>query len=167
MKPVPSLALGFATAFAAAAGAVWLRSVLFPWPAEEASGGMAAFSDLLLFAGVLSLAAVVPTIRLLRLLSDCAAFWAVWSSVAVVVTLTGLVASAAYLAPGQIRIRPFPMIQTLAPLRLLGAAPLAIGFVLSAFLTPHRRAKVIFAGCAGIEIASFAAALAELILSRG
>lgn len=167
MKAAASVILGFAASVAVATAAVWLRAFLFPLPTAEASGGMAAFGDFLLFVGVFSLSAIFPTALLLRRLQGSSAFWIVWSSVALVLTVTGLVAGAAYFAPSLMRSRQHPMIHMLAPLRVIGAVPLVIGFMLSALLAPQRGTKKIFLGCAGVEFVTFAMALLKMVISRG
>ena len=166
MKAAASVILGYVASIAIATVAVWLRAFLFPLPPAEASGGMAAFGDFLLFVGVFSLSAIVPTALLLRILQGSPAFWIVWSSVAVFLTATGLVAGAAYLAPSLMGSQQFPMIHMLAPLRVLGTVPLVIGFILSALLAPQRGTKKIFLGCIGVEFVTFTAALLKLVLSR-
>lgn len=166
MKASATVILGLVASVGVAMAAVWLRAYLFPLPPAEASGGMAAFGDFLLFVGVFSLAAIVPTALLFRMLQSSPAFWIVWSSVAALLTATGLVAGVAYVTPSLIRAQQFQMIHTIAPLRVLGAVPLAIGFILSAVLAPQRGTKKIFLGCAGVEFVTTVAALLKLVLSR-
>jgi len=166
MKAVPSIILGFAASIVVAASVVWLRALVFPLPQVEASGGMAAFGDFLLFGGVFSLFAIIPTIRLLRTLEGCPSFWKTWSSIAMLITATGLIAGIAYLAPSNTHSQQLQMINVLSPLRLLGAVPLAIGFILSALHTPQSTTKKIFLGCAGMEVVTVAAAFLKVLVSR-
>lgn len=165
MKAATSIALGFVVAFFVAAGVVWLHNLLFPLPPAEASGGMAAFGDLVLFAGVFTLGSFIPTIWLLRILRGVPAFWAVWTIGAVFLVLTGIVSGLMYVVPGLAGAHRFPVIYSLAPLRILGAVPLAIGFALSGNLAPLETNRKILFGCAGAESIIFAAAALKLALS--
>jgi hypothetical protein len=166
MKAATQIALGFMVAFFVATGIVWLHHLVFPLPPEEASGGMAAFGDLVLFAGVFTLAAIIPTIGLLRLLNGVRAFWSVWTIVAVLLVLTGIVSGFMYVLPSLTGAHHFPVIYSLAPLRILSAAPLAIGFALSGALAPPGTNRKVLLGCAGAEIIVFAAAALKMVLSN-
>jgi hypothetical protein len=165
MKAVPTVVLGFAASGALAASVVWLRALAFPLPSAEASGGMAVFGDLLLFGGAFSLFAIIPTVGLLRALEASPTFWKVWSSVAALITATGLMAGVVYLAPSNTLPQQLHMINVLSPLRLLGAVPLAIGFILSALHAPESAIKKVFLSCAGIECVALAAAFVKLLVS--
>lgn len=167
LKAVPSAIFGYVASIVIAGVVVWLRAFLFPLPQAEASGGMAAFADFLLFGAAFSIFAIIPTIRLLRTQTASPTFWRAWSSVAVVITVTGLIAGIAYLAPNHLQPAYLQMVGVLSPLRILGAVPLAAGFMLSAIHAPQGATRKIFLGCAGIEVITLTVALLKLVGSRG
>jgi hypothetical protein len=64
MKPVLKVAIvasGYVLAFLMAAGAVALHAALTRESGAQASGGMSAFGDLVLFVAVFGAVALVPT----------------------------------------------------------------------------------------------------------
>lgn len=167
MKAATSIALGFMTAFCVAAAVVWLRNRLFTLAPADASSGMAAFGDLVLFGGVLILGSAVPAVWLLQSLRGVRGFWPVWTAVAVFLALTGLISGFLYVTPNFTGAHHFPAIHSLAPLRILSAVPLAIGFALSGALAPLQTSRIVLFGCAAAEGIILAAAALKWVLSNG
>lgn len=165
MKTAASIIFGFVLALVVAAAAVWLHTALSSLPPEEASGGMAAFGDLVLFIGVFCIFAVMPTLRLLKLLQGCRAFWWVWGCVAALVSATGAVAGLVYLAPDLTHAQQFPLIASLAPLRILATLPLVVAFALSGVFAPLGWNRKTLVGCASVEGIVFAAAAVKLLIA--
>lgn len=164
MKIALSIATGYLLAAILATAGVWLYHSLATLDPAEASGGMAAFGDLVLFMALFSLAALLPTAKILRLLRGSQAFWTGWSSLSLLVTATGVFMSALILAPGLVRAGAFPTLDMLAPLRVLIAAPLAMIFALSALVAPGVRAKWVFLICTGIELIGFTSVMLKWTL---
>lgn len=164
MKTALSIASGYLLAAILATAGVWLYHSLATLDPAEASGGMAAFGDLVLFMALFSLAALLPTAKILRLLRGCQAFWTGWSSLSLLVTATGVFMSALILAPGLVRAGAFPTLYMLAPLRVLIAAPLAMIFTLSALVAPGVRARWVLLICTGIELIGFTAVILKWFL---
>lgn len=165
MKTAASIIFGFVLALGVAAAAVWLHTALSSLPPEEASGGMAAFGDLVLFVGVFCIFAVVPSFRLLKLLQGCRAFWWAWGSVAALISVTGVVAGLVYLAPDFTHAQQFPLIASLAPLRILATLPLVVAFALSGLFAPQRWTRKLLVGCASAEAIVFAVAAVKLLVA--
>jgi hypothetical protein len=147
MKPVTKIGVvvgGYIAALLLAAVAVALRVAVTSGPNAQASGGMYAFGDLLLFLGVFGVAGLVPTGAALYFLRPCRPFWDVVSGLGMVVALTGVGAAVIY-AFGRPAAAPSPLAPwaALAVLRLLAAPILAlvflVGAALSAFRVPRRR----------------------------
>ena len=165
MRHLASIAVGFALAAALGIGAVWLHAALFPLPPAEASGGMAAFGDFILFVGVFTVAAIFPTIRLLKLLHGSPLFWSACSVAAVLVTMTGIVAGATYLLPGLRNQEELAAVLMFAPLRILGAFPLSIASALAGVVAPRKTESKILLGCASLEALIFIAAIFRIVVS--
>lgn len=96
---------GYAAAILAAWGATTLRAALTRGPDAQASAGMFAFGDALLFFGVLLLLALVPTVLALRWLRPVPWFWGGLALLALALAASDVVA-AAWLELD--RMRPYP-----------------------------------------------------------
>jgi hypothetical protein len=84
MKPLgkaASVAGGYLTAFLIAVAAVAIHVALTNGPIQQASSGMYAFGDLLLFFGVFAVLALVPTAAALFFFRRYRHFWTVVVSV--------------------------------------------------------------------------------------
>ncbi|MGE3743646.1 MAG: hypothetical protein AB7I59_29580 [Geminicoccaceae bacterium] len=164
MKAAQKVAVGYAVAAALGVAAVWLHGVLSRLPEPEATGGMAAFGDLVLFLAVFSVAAVPPTVMIMRHLAGIAAFWVVWACTGVFVALSGLVASAFIVLPELSRASHYPNVAMAAPLRILAGGPMFLAFALSAFFSPAGRCRAVFLGCAAVELVGSGAAIGKWAL---
>lgn len=121
-------------------------------PAADASSGMMAFGDALLFLGTFGLAALVPTGAALWALRDRPKFWDVAAGLALVAAATGLAALAAYLAArGAGASQVALMWGAFAVLRVLAAPFLAGLFFMAGVFAPRRRARLGLLVAAGLE----------------
>jgi len=141
---------GYVAAFAAAWAALEVRLWLTDTPDAQASGGMYAFGDAMLFLGMFGLGSLIPTGALLILFRASRALWAAVAALALAVAATGLVAVAFYatlrLAPSMIAGSAFELWAGLSPLRLLPAPLIFIALALAAAIAPPslaRRALVV------------------------
>jgi len=153
---------GYAVAFVVASAVVAARAARMKLPAAQASGGMQAFGDSLLFLAVFWIIAIVPTGMALFFLRPYRRFWSVLSAAALGLAGTGLAASTVYIIASG-RAEPGPsslaMCASVAVLRLL-LAPLLTGtFVLSALVAPDRRSRWMLLTAAVIEGAGVLAAI--------
>lgn len=118
----------------------------------DASSGMMAFGDALLFLGTFGLAALVPTGAALWALRDRPRFWDVSAGLALVVAATGLAALAAYLAARGVSASPVALVWGgFAVLRVLAAPFLAGLFFMAGVFSPGRRARLGLLVAAGLE----------------
>lgn len=131
--------IGYVIAFVLACLATGVYAVLFDSPAQQASSGMAAFGDALLFLGVFVLATLPATGLALFFLRAYPAFWYVLSSGSLVVASTSVAALATYVVP--VRLTGNDWLanwQIFSPLRLLLAPLLALAFFVAMLFAPTR-----------------------------
>src|SRR2546427_2875631 len=96
MKPflkVGVVAIGYIAACLVASASVGIRLANTSGPAAQASSGMYAFGDALLFVAVFGVAALVPTGAALIFLRAYRPFWTVLSAFGLGVAVTGLTAA--------------------------------------------------------------------------
>ena len=121
-------------------------------PGADASSGMMAFGDAVLFLGTFALAALVPTGTALWALRDRPRVWTALAGVAALAALTGLVALACYVAARGPGAAPALLVWSgYAVLRVLAAPFLAGLFFLAAVLAPAGRARAVLLGAALAE----------------
>jgi hypothetical protein len=141
MKPAIKLASitgGYVAAALVAAVAVSLRMAATSGPVAQASSGMYAFGDAVLFLVVFGVCAVVPTAAGLFLLRPYRRFWTALSVTGIGVALTGLIAAAIFILGRHAVDSPVAAWTALAVLRMLVAPGLAGIFFLCALCAPYR-----------------------------
>jgi hypothetical protein len=133
---------GYATASFVASAAVYVRLLHTQDAQAQASAGMYAFGDLLLFVFVLGVVALFPTGLALYYLRPFWKLWAAFSAGALAFAVTGLCAALAIaLASTQPAQSLWGVLAGIGVLRMLPAPLLAIGLALSTFIAPDRRAR--------------------------
>jgi len=133
---------GYVAAVIVAFAVGWLHSlVMSEIDPTNASGGMAAFGDALLFLAVFGVAAVPPTAAGLYFLRAVPAFWSVASAAALVLATSALAA-----------LYGLAVDWTFAPLRLLLAPGLAVAFGLALLFAPTRATRRLFLVAMVIEL---------------
>jgi hypothetical protein len=142
MKPfakVGVVAVGYIAAFLVASTAVGIRLANTSGPDAQASSGMYAFGDALLFVAVFGVAALVPTGAALFFLRPYRHFWTVLSAFGLGVAVTGLTAAALF-AIDRHAAPPSPLATWagLSVLRILVAPLLALTFLVCTVLAPYR-----------------------------
>ena len=134
---------GYVAAFLVAATGVAINVAWTAGPDRQASSGMAAFGDSLLFLALFGLAAVLPTAAGLFFLRPYHLFWQVLAIAAVVIAATGLaslgVSVAARAAPAGPIIHSW---SAFAVLRILVAPMIALAFLVSGVFAPRRPARI-------------------------
>ena len=142
---------GYAVAVLLASVAVAVRIAQTSGPDAQASAGMYAFGDLMLFVAVFGVAAIPPTGLAFFFLRPYRAFWIVIPLAGLAFAATGLAAALVYVSadywapPGSTG----ELWAGLAVLRMLPAPLLVIFFLLSAFVAPNpssRRALLVATG---------------------
>jgi hypothetical protein len=141
---------GFAGAIAIAVLAVLLGGNSAADP--NASGGMQAFSDMLLFAGVLGVLALIPAGAALFLFRARRPAWVTLAIVVLLLAATGVAAIVLYVTSRTLTVHTLlGVVVLLTPLRMLAAPLLSLLFLVTGALAPFR----------GPRYAIFAAALVE------
>jgi hypothetical protein len=149
-----TVALGYVVAFAVASIAVAVRVANTSGPEAQASSGMYAFGDLVVFCGVFGVVALIPTALALYWLRTHRPFWLGLSALGVVIAATG-VAAAVLFALGRQAVEPSPLAiwAAFSVLRILAAPGFAVAFLLAAVLAPFSVPRFAFSGAAAAEAA--------------
>ena len=163
MRPLAKFGVtvaGYALALLVSAAAVAVYVLWTSGPDRDASGGMYAFADGLLFLAVFSVASIPPTAAALFFLKTHRAFWIALLLGASVVAASGLAALAVYLGartadPGSI----LHQWDALAVLRILVAPSFALAFLVAGLLAPARSSRVGLLVAATSEAGVFATVL--------
>jgi hypothetical protein len=157
------VAAGYVGAFVVAAAVVTLYVNLTASPDRQASSGMYAFGDSLLFLAVLGVASAAPTAAGLFFLRPCHSFWRVLAVAAVGIAATGLASLMVCLA-GRVA-GASPLIQSwsaFAVLRILVAPLIALTFLVCCVFAPLRPARIALGAATLSEAAVFASWLIGL-----
>ena len=159
MKARIKIALVLAGCMAAlllASAAVAVRIATTSGPDAQASAGMYAFGDGLLFIAVFSVIALFPTALALWFLRPYRWFWIALSITALMIAATGLLAASTYALAAHLTIpRESPLMigADLAVLRMLLAPPLATAFGLAGVIASNRVSRWLLLAAAGTEVA--------------
>lgn len=148
------IAGGYVAAFLIASAAVAIRLANTSGPDAQASSGMYAFGDALLFLAVFVVVALLPTGAALFLLRPYRHFWVMLSACGLGVAVTG-VAAAALFATGRHVTAPSPLATSagLSVLRILVAPLFALTFLVCAGLSPYRFPRLAFLAVTATEAA--------------
>ncbi|MCM8595958.1 hypothetical protein [Accumulibacter sp.] len=163
MGPLAKVAVtvaGYALALLVASAVVAVYVLWTSGPDRDASGGMHAFGDGLLFLAVFSIASIPPTAAALFFLRTYRVFWIALLLAASAVVASGLAALAVYLGaraadPGSI----LHQWDALAVLRILVAPAFALAFLVAGVLAPARASRVGLLVAATSEAGVFATVL--------
>ena len=153
---------GYVVAVLVAAGVVAVYVSLTDGPDRQASSGMYAFGDSLLFLAVFGVVGAVPTGAGLFYLRPCRRFWPVLAVAALVIAATGALALVDYLATGTDRSLLPAVWSAFGVLRILVAPLLALGFGLATVFAPSRSPRLALLAAALTEVAVFGGWVAAL-----
>ena len=144
---------GYAVAVLVAGVAVEVRVAHTSGPDAQASAGMYAFGDGLLFVAVFSVVALLPTGLALFFLRPYRWFWTALSITGLAIAVTGVLAVSVCILASYWALRglPLELCEALALLRTLTAPLLAGAFVLSGAIAPNRTSRWTLLSTAGIE----------------
>ena len=139
--------------YAAALLLTWALFYIYVFMREDigpGSGGMQAFGDALLFAGVFGLLALVPTALALYYLRPFEKFWVAFSIASLALAATGPVAA---LLMGRLHqsYSAAVLVGFFGLLKVLGAPLFGLGFVICAVIAPTGRSRGRLVAAAGIE----------------
>lgn len=147
---------GYVLALLLAWVTVTVHIALTDGPDRQASSGMSAFGDALLFLALFGVAAVPVTGAALYFARPYHRFWRALSVAALAITATGLVAVGVHFATRSAGAGA--LLQSWSPyagLRILMAPLVALTFLLSGLFAPLRPARIILWGATFIEAAAF------------
>ena len=159
---------GYAGAFATALIALdqRLRATAHS-PDVQASGGMHAFGDGLLFLFVFGLVALLPTALALYYLRPARKFWSALSLGALAVASTGLAAALVVLLSKQPQLQAMLTLPAIfGVMRLLLAPVLGPTFIVCALFAPEARSRWQLGIAAVIECMAGASWIVSIVLSR-
>lgn len=149
------IALGYVAAFVIASAVVAARIAATSGPDAQAASGMYAAGDAMLFVGVFSICALVPTGGLLFMLRPYRPFWNVLAGLVVIAAVTGLAAVVLFAIGRHAEVSSLATLGAFSVLRILVAPLFAIGFLLFAVFCPYRSPRLAFlAGSAAELVAS-------------
>jgi hypothetical protein len=145
---------GYLAAVGAGVAVVAVRNLFIDPAVAQASSGMYAFGDALLFVGVFGLLALIPTGAALYLLRPYRLFWVMSSSIAIATGMTGLAAALIFMV-GRTATAPSPLAvwAAFSVLRILIAPLLALAFLLSAAMSPFRWHRFALLAASFMELA--------------
>jgi hypothetical protein len=156
LKPFTKVAVvtgGYIAAVLLAAAAVAIRLASTSGPDAQASSGMYAFGDALLFVGVFGVAALGPTGAALFFLRPYRRFWAVLAALGLAVAVTGVAAAILFAVGRHATPSPLATWAGLAVLRILVAPLLTLVFLVCTIFSPHRSPRVALLAAAVMEVA--------------
>ena len=145
---------GYVAAVLVANAAVALRIANTSGPDRQASAGMYAFGEGLVFIAVFGAVALVPTGLALWFLRPCRWFWVGLSITAVAVATTAIPAAALCVLDRFLAIpneSVLSLLAALAFLRTIASPPLAGAFVVAGVLAPSSASRWALLAAAGIE----------------
>lgn len=144
---------GYVISFLLASGAVALRVANTSGPDAQASSGMYAFGDAVMWVFVFGLCALIPTGALLFLLRPYRRFWVVLATISVAIGITSI-AAAFFYAVGRREVgTTMGSLAQVSVLRILLTPLLAIAFLVCAVVSRWR----------GPRTALLVAALMEMV----
>jgi hypothetical protein len=135
---------GYVAALLVASAAVAVRLVFTQGPQAQASSGMYAFGDAVVFVGIFGMCALMPTGAALLFLRTCDSFWKVVSVLGVATASTGIAATIVYAIGRHATTGLLAAWSAFAVLRILVAPLFVLTFTVCAFFSPHRAARIAF-----------------------
>jgi hypothetical protein len=141
MRPLAKVSLvagGYVGALLVALAVVAFRVVTTSGPEAQASSGMYAFGDFLLFVNVFGVLSLVPTVAVLYFLRSYRPFWTALAVVAIILAVTGAAAAVVFAAGRHETSSALAAWTALAVLRILGAPLFAVGWLACGLMAPAR-----------------------------
>jgi hypothetical protein len=120
---------------------------------EQASSGMYAFGDAMIFVGVFGTCALLPTGAALYFLRPYSRFWTVISRLGIAVAVTGVTAAVVFVIGRDAPPSSLATWAAFAVLRILVAPVLGLTFLVCTLLSPHRAPRLTFLTATVMEAA--------------
>lgn len=154
LSKISTVIIGYIIAFLVASIVLYIYVAAVDSPERQASSGMTAFGDSILFLAIFTLAAIPATCAALSYLRSYTAFWRVSSIGSLGIAITGIAGLLAYIINFG-STSHFYYGSMLSPLRLLLAPAFAIAFFLCALFAPTPVFRNRFIGASVIELSVF------------
>jgi hypothetical protein len=154
MKPALKggmVAAGYVIAILVACAAVTIRIASRSDAAEQASSGMYAFGDAILFVAVFGILALVPTGAALFFLRPYLQFWVVLSAFSIGIAVTSVAAALLYSIGREEVASTLALWAAFSVLRILVTPLLALAFFVATLISPYRYPRLAFFGAALME----------------
>jgi hypothetical protein len=147
------VAIGYLLAFLIACAVVAVRIASTSGPDAQASSGMYAFVDALLFTAVFGVCSLVPTGAALFFLRPYRRFWTMLAVLVLAVAITGVTAAVLFAAGRHATASPLATLAMLSVLRILVAPLFAITFLVFGVFSPYRSPRFACLAGSALEIA--------------
>jgi hypothetical protein len=159
---------GFAVALGVAYALVYIRDLLTAGTDAQASQGMYAWGDFMLFVAAFSVTALIPTALTLYYLRPYPMVWTGLSILVLAVAITGPLGAclSAWTLTSTVRGSAWEMAGGLGFLRAMGAPLLAMAFLTCAILAPSNKPRLAMLMATGLECAASAYFFVHLWLAR-
>jgi hypothetical protein len=157
---------GYVAAFFVACVLVYIRQLLTSGPDAQASSGMYAGGDFILFVMAFSTLALIPTGFALYFLRPYEKFWLALSFVALAIAITGPIGAllSALIQPAPIQSR-WGLVGQFGFFRAMGAPLLVMSFLTCAAFAPSRRTRWALLVSTGLECMASAYFIGRLLLA--
>lgn len=142
---------GYVAAWLAASAVVAFRVAHLDVSAAQASSGMYAFGDSLLWLAVFGMVALVPSGVALSLLRDHGRVWAVLSTMALAIAVTGVTAAMLFAVGSHAAPSTLATLAGFAVLRILVAPLLALTFLVCTIFAPRGASRFAFVAATTME----------------
>ncbi len=155
MKPflkIVVVASGYIAAFLVASATVAFRVASTSGPDAQASSGMYAFGDSVVFVAVFGVLALVPTGAALFFLRPYGPFWKALSALGLVVAVSGVAAAILFGIGRHAASSPLAALAGISVLRILLAPLLALTFSVCAIFSPYRSPRLALLTASVMEV---------------
>ncbi len=161
---------GYVVALLGARIALYIYRLVTPGTDAQASAGMSAFGDTILFLEVFTILAFVPTVLAFYFLRSSERFWNGFATLCLAYSLTGLavvVANALINANGGYGSNSLGLLLSLLGIvGVFGAPIMVVGFLVLALLAPSVRSRIFLLIAAGCEIVAGLYVLVSFLLFK-
>ena len=161
---------GYILAFICASAAVYIRILTTQGAVAQASSGMYAFGDTILFLAVFGVLALIPTVLAFYFLRSNEKFWNGFAVICLAFSIAGLfvpIANTLINANGSYESNSFGLLLSLmGVLGIFGAPLFVVCFLLLAIISPSVRSRRFLFISAGIEILAELYVLVNFLLFK-
>jgi hypothetical protein len=143
---------GYFLAYFVAIQAVALRVSRTSVQDAQASAGMHAFGDMMLFIAVFGVTALVPTVAVLLWLRRSKRFWTVLSAIVLPIAITAPLAAVLFALGRHVQPSLLATLAAFSVLRILIAPICALVFLVCSLIAPEHRARLVLLAATAMEV---------------